>query len=65
MQTLKQLIGSIHETVTKEGMTVSPSDIGHIISLFLEGLVHSRNSSPTVNNVLQSVADECGSVTDE
>lgn len=65
MKTIQQLIGAVHVAVAAEGMDLSPSDVGHIVSLFLEGMIHADNSQPGVNAVLQRIADECSTVQDE
>jgi len=64
MRTIRDLVGAVHETVTTEGMDLSPSDVGHIVALFLEGIVHNEPKTG-IEDVLQQIADECESVRDE
>lgn len=68
-KTIHEVVDDVYATVTdsKVGMDLSPSDVGHIISLFLEGLIHSDDNpnNKAVNEILQVIADECETVSDE
>jgi hypothetical protein len=60
MKSIRSLVGDVFEAAVAQGMDVSPSDIGFIISLFLEGMVH--NGPSPANATLQAIADECSLV---
>lgn len=62
--TVRDLVDRVHTTIVAEGMDLSPHDVGHIVSLFFEGLVHTPVFDEG-NDVLQRIADECESVRDE
>jgi hypothetical protein len=64
MRTIRDLVGAVHTTITNEGMDLSPHDVGHIVALFLEGMVHNEPKTG-IEDVLQLIADECESVKDE
>ncbi len=64
MSTIRGLVDRVHLAVVNEGMDLSPHDVGHVVALFFEGLVHDP-SFGLVNPVLQTIADECESVRDE
>jgi hypothetical protein len=65
-KTIQEIVDDVYEVVTeKDGIDLSPSDVGRIISLFLEGCIHSDDSHPNINQFLQVLADAAGSVTDE
>lgn len=61
---VRELVDRVAEVVVNEGMDLSPHDVGHVVALFFEGLVHDP-SYGLVNPVLQTIADECESVRDE
>lgn len=63
-KTVKQLVDEVHSVAIERGMDVSPSDVGYIISLFFEGMVHDKFQSGA-EQWLQAIADEAGSVKDE
>lgn len=62
--TIRGLVDRVHEVIMNEGIDLSPHDIGHIVALFIEGLVHDP-SYGQFNQTLQAIADECESVRDE
>jgi hypothetical protein len=64
VSTVSGLVDRVHQAVTAEGMDLSPHDVGHVVALFFEGLVHDP-AYGHVNHTLQRIADECESVTDE
>jgi len=64
VSTIRGLVDRVTQVVANEGLDVSPHDVGHIVALFFEGLVHDP-SFGVVNPVLQKIADECESVKDE
>jgi hypothetical protein len=66
-KTVKDLVDDVHQAAVNRGMDVSPSDVGFLISLFLEGFVDAASlKGEGVNHPwLQKIADEAASVTDE
>ncbi len=58
------LIHRVANTMAEQEVFVSPADVGQIVSLFLEGIVHTGPASPS-DGVLQAIADECAKVQDE
>jgi hypothetical protein len=65
VKTVHELVDAVHEAATAEGMDLSPSDVGHLLSLFFEGLMHNQPGPVEVDTFLQNIADECASVRDE
>lgn len=65
-KTVRDLVDDVHQAAVNRGLDVSPSDIGFLISLFLEGFVDQASlKGQGVNPWLQVIADECASVKDE
>ena len=60
MKTIHDLVHAVQETLAQEEIFLAPADVGHVVSLFLEGLVH--NGPSPANEELQRIADECGAV---
>lgn len=65
-KTVRDLVDDVHRAAVNRGMDVSPSDVGFLISLFLEGFVDSGDlKGQGINPWLQKIADECSQVKDE
>jgi hypothetical protein len=66
MSTVKQLVARVHYAVTTQEnpMDLSPSDVGKIIGLFIDGLVGDP-AYAAANEALMAIADECHGVRDE
>ena len=65
MKTIPSIVFDVHRVVVADGIDLAPSDVGYIISLFLEGIVHSSAPAPMLDAWLQQIADECSAVKDE
>lgn len=65
MKTIKELVIGVHRAATSDGLDLTPSDVGHIVSLFMEGMIHSEPVMPALDPILQRIADECAAVRDE
>lgn len=65
MKTIVELVDNVYMAATEVGMDVSPKDVGFIVSLFFEGLVGGEPANPALDEWLQKIADEAGSVRDE
>jgi hypothetical protein len=66
MTTFHKLIDDVHEAATNLGMDLAPSDVGFIVSAFLEGVIADPNPMPApFTRFLQTMADEAASVKDE
>lgn len=61
--TVRSLVERVKIAATETGIDVSPSDVGFIISCFLEGLMGTGSS--LADAWLQRLADEAAQVRDE
>ena len=60
--TIRTLVDRVKAAAAETGIDVSPSDVGFIVSCFLEGL--TGTGSAAADAWLQKVADEAASVRD-
>lgn len=67
MQTIPDLVRAVQEAIAEEEIFLSPADVGRIVSLFLEGLIHHSPApvNDALNEILQVIADECGSIRED
>ncbi len=67
-RTFENLIDNVTEAVNKQEMDLGPADVGYIVSLFLEGVIHDSSGPPlhpAVAAFLQTMADAAAAVSNE
>lgn len=59
-KTVRNLVDDVHQAAIAKGIDINPSDVGFLLSLFLE----SFNDDGALPGI-QAIADECAAVKDE
>ncbi len=66
MKTFRELVGVVHTGATEQGIDLSPSDVGWIVSTFLEGVINEPTPlDPAIKAFLQAMADAAAATKSE
>lgn len=62
MATVNELIKGVTDAARRTGVRVTEADVGFIVGMFFEGVIHAIPSDEATDLQLQQVADECNAI---
>lgn len=63
--TIREYIGQLHGQLIDRGCDIAPSNVGYILSEFVQTMFTGDEFGPATNQAMQEIANACAAIQDE